>query len=156
MENWETSLQTVKIPDSPFFFSTITPLDWAMPMVAIKDIGLACADAALSPSGSESQPSSKKVKAVELHGPRPYSPLDVKAAFEEILGKGKEVQVRPVEKEGLLGFFGRVFPHPTAAKWFADMMLAAIPGGIMVEDPEPTGIYIKGETELVDVLRGLW
>ncbi|KAM7188128.1 hypothetical protein V8F20_010700 [Naviculisporaceae sp. PSN 640] len=80
----------------------------------------------------------------------------LKAALEETLGNGKEVQVRPVEKEGLLGFFGHVFPHATAVKWFADMMLAAIPAGIMAEDPEPDGSYINAEIELVDVMRGLW
>ncbi|KAK4208481.1 hypothetical protein QBC37DRAFT_296633 [Rhypophila decipiens] len=152
MENWASSIPMVK-GDPSFFFSTITPLDWAMPMVATKDIGAACANAALSDS---SEASKSKVKAVELHGPKPYSALDVKKAFEEVIGGGKDVQVRPIEREALVEFFGQVFRHPTVAKWFGEMMMAATPGGIMVEDPEPTEDYLYGKTGLVDMLRSMW
>ena len=119
-----------------------------MPMVAIKDIGQTCADSAM---GREDLPESPYI--VELHGPRAYSAMDVKSAFEEV--SGKEVQVRGVPREGLLGFFGKVVPAKTA-KRFADMMLAATPGGVMAEDREPVGRYVVGETGLVEVLRGMY
>lgn len=146
MENWATSIKMVK--EDGFFYSPITPLEWAMPMVAVKDIGRTCADTAV---GQEALGESPYI--VELHGPRPYSALDVKGAFEEIAGR--EIQVKPIPREGLLGFFGAMFPAKTARR-FADMMLATTPGGIMAEDPEPTGRYGTGETELVEVLKGMY
>lgn len=146
MENWATSIKMVQERGS--FYSPITPLEWAMPMVAVKDIGQACASTAV---GQDSLPESPYI--VELHGPKTYSALDVKSAFEGIAGK--EIQVKPVPREGLLGFFGAVFPAKTA-KRFADMMLAATPGGIMAEDPKPTGRCIYGKTELVEVLKEMY
>ena len=34
MENWATAMATINSPD-PFFFSTITPLDYKIPMVRV-------------------------------------------------------------------------------------------------------------------------
>ncbi|KAK3312312.1 hypothetical protein B0H66DRAFT_570410 [Apodospora peruviana] len=146
MENWATSVESVK--EGSFFFSTFAPVDFKMPMVALKDIGQACADTAVAEGLGTVSP-----YIFELQGPRLYSPMDVKQAFEEVAAK--PVEVRPIPREAVPGFFGKVFP-PKVAKLYADMVRAATPGGVMAEDPSPTEIVRKGKTELVDVLRGVY
>lgn len=73
-------------------------------------------------------------------------------AFEEVTGKSLEM--RPVEKAGLGDFYAAVFP-PMVAKHFAEMNASYLEGGILFEDPEPTGEKKYGKTELVEVFRGL-
>lgn len=139
------SLDTLKAPE-PFFFSTITPLDFKVAMVAIKDIGEALATELTRPEAPSSKP-----HVLELHGPRAYTPLDVKAAFEE--GLGREVAVKPVEKDELAEFYGQVFPKEIVPDW-VEMAVSFLPGGIAERDAdeEREGI-VRGRSELGEVLR---
>ncbi|KAJ5335817.1 uncharacterized protein N7506_005753 [Penicillium brevicompactum] len=109
MENWTVNLATLKGPDL-FFFSTITPVDFQILMVSISDIGATLADPL---TGKEALPT--KPYIVELHGPQKYSPLVVRGAFTQALGK--EVELRPVEKERLRHFYAKIFPPTILDCW---------------------------------------
>ncbi|KAK3346322.1 hypothetical protein B0T25DRAFT_571466 [Lasiosphaeria hispida] len=146
MENWAASIETIQ--EASFFFSTLTPLDFKLPHIATQDIGQACATELLSTGA----PLKSNPYIFDLEGPQPYSALDVKRAFEEVVGK--ELEVRPVEKEGLLDFWSSVFP-PEVAKRFTELNLSFLPGGILYENSKPTGETRYGKTELAEVLKQL-
>ncbi|KAK4149280.1 hypothetical protein C8A00DRAFT_38129 [Chaetomidium leptoderma] len=144
MENWAMSLDTIL--REGFFYTTLTPLDHALPMIAVQDIGSTCA-AELLGAGNTALPSNPHI--FELHGPRAYTSVDVQQAFEEVMGKS--IEMRPIEKAGLDEFYAAVFP-PMVAKEFAAMNASYLEGGILYEDPQPT-VREKGTTELLDVVR---
>ncbi|KAM5350662.1 hypothetical protein ACJ41O_007167 [Fusarium nematophilum] len=146
MENWTMSLETLKSP-SPFFFSTITPLDFKVAMVAIKDIG----DALATQLTKESAPPTKP-HILELHGPKPYTPLDAQKAFSKALSK--EVAVKAVEKADLPAFFGQVFPPEIVHHW-VEMATCFLPGGIAEKDAQKEGgvEVVKGRTELDEAIE---
>ncbi|KAK4205208.1 hypothetical protein QBC40DRAFT_249214 [Triangularia verruculosa] len=148
-ENWASGLKTAALSDQPFIYSTITPADKAVPHIATKDIGVASAAELLS-----SSPLPKNPYVFELHGPS-YNSLDVKKAFEEAVGK--EVELKPIPKEGLREYYSAVFP-PHVAEKYAAMNESFLDGGILGRDPEPTGEVRKvGDraTGLAEVLKGL-
>lgn len=148
MENWAMSLETLRAPE-PFIFSTITPLDWKIPMIAVKDIRSTLASELLK----ESTPPAKPY-IFELHGPRQYTPLDVQEAFSKALGK--EVAIKPVEKSELRGFFSQVFPEPIVGDW-VEMATSFLPGGIMAADTvdyDKVNV-VRGPTELDKVLKAV-
>lgn len=160
MENWAAALET--IPEAGFFFTTFTPTDLKLPhvsipiaeskieelltcrQVAIKDIGQTCADELLA-TGTALKASPY---VFDLCSPRKFSSDDVHKAWEEAAGKTIEMKVIP--KEGLAEFYGAVFP-PAIAELYVEMNVALLPGGIIVEDPSPTGETRHGKTELVGV-----
>ena len=117
--------------------------------IAIKDIGEACAKELLA--AGTALPSSPY--PFELLGPV-YSTEDVRKVFAQV--SGKEVEIREIPKEGLLEFYGAVFP-PSVAKYYADMNVSLLEGGILSEHPEPTAdVRQDGKTELVEVIRELY
>lgn len=141
MENWTMNLATLRGPH-PFFRSTITPVDYEIPMVSISDIGATLAEQLI---GTETL--LRKPYIVALHGPRRYSPLDVRAAFTRALGK--EVELRPVEKDKLREFYAQIFP-PTIVDYWAEMAESILPDGklgseYMLHSHAPT---IHGHTDL--------
>ncbi|KAL2167420.1 hypothetical protein VTG60DRAFT_1326 [Thermothelomyces hinnuleus] len=145
MENWALSLETLP---SGFFYTTVTPVDRPLNMIAVQDIGATLAGELLATGGA--LPSNPHV--FELRGPRDYSSLDVQKAFEEVTGKS--VELRAVERDELDGFYAAVFPPSVAAR-FTAMTKSFLEGGILYEDPQPTGEKKYGATELVEVLRQL-
>ncbi|KAL2015995.1 hypothetical protein VTK56DRAFT_4463 [Thermocarpiscus australiensis] len=146
MENWAMSVQTVR---EAGFFTTLTPLDNALHMVAIKDIGETCVSELLA--AGKVLPANPYV--FELSGPRAYTSVDVQKAFEAV--SGKSVEMRPVEKAGLADFYGAVFP-PAVAKEYVEMNESYLPGGIMYENPNPTGEIQYGKTDLVDAIKAMY
>jgi uncharacterized protein YbjT (DUF2867 family) len=114
--------------------------------IAVQDIGSTCA-AELLAAGT-AVPLNPHI--YELWGPRAYTSEDVHKAFEEVLGKS--VEMRPIEKDGLDDFYAAVFP-PVVAAHFAEMNRSYLAGGILYEDPQPTGEIRHGKTELVEVFR---
>ena len=145
MENWTVALDTLKDPE-PFFFSTVTPLDYKVPMVAVKDIGQVMATQLIT---AEKQPTSPYI--FELHGPRDFTPLDVQASFSKAMGK--DVAVKPIEQDQLLSFYGRVFPPSIVGEW-VEMAKSFLPGGPAVENPPPEkerGV-VRGKTELDEAI----
>jgi NAD(P)H dehydrogenase (quinone) len=85
MENWGGSLYAVEQGVLPTFLVA----DKAIPQVATRDVGTAAARL-LAEGGS-----GKRV--IQLAGPREYSPRDVAAAIERIVGKPIAVQQAPEE-----------------------------------------------------------
>ncbi|KAM4066184.1 NAD(P)H-binding domain-containing protein [Hirsutella rhossiliensis] len=141
MENWTMNFDTLKAPQ-PFFFSTITPLDWRVPMVAVDDIGSTLAAELLNETIPPTKP-----HIFELHGPQPYTPLDVQAAFSKVLKR--EVAVKPVAKNELYDFFSRIFPQQIVGEW-VEMAASFLPGGIMAADTinyDDVNV-VRGVTEL--------
>ena len=116
--------------------------------IAIEDIGQTCADELLA-TGTELKVSPY---IFDLQAPRMLSSVDVHKAWEEAVGKTLEMKVIP--KEGLAEFYGAVFP-PSLAESYVEMNVALLPGGIIVEDPKPTGETRYGKTEAVEVFRKL-
>ncbi|KAL2163945.1 hypothetical protein VTH06DRAFT_3158 [Thermothelomyces fergusii] len=148
MENWAASLETLP---SGFFYTTITPVDRPLNMIAVQDIGATLAGEALAAGGGGLEASPH---VFELRGPRDYSSLDVQRAFEEATG-GRQIELRAVAPDGGLdAFYAAVFPPAVAAR-FAAMNRSFLEGGILDRDPDPTPEKRYGTTELVDVLRRL-
>ena len=139
------SLETLKAPE-PFFFTTITPVDWKVPMIAIHDIGLTLARELVS----ERTPPSK-LHIFELQGPEPYTPLDVQRAFS--LALGRDVAIKPVEKDELPDFFAKFFPPENVDEW-VEMAKSFIPGGIAARDVSEQNEenIVHGTTTLAEVL----
>ncbi|KAJ4182416.1 hypothetical protein NW755_010466 [Fusarium falciforme] len=146
MENWTMSLETLKAPH-PFFYSTITPLDFKVGMVAVKDIGQALASELVK----ESTPPAKPY-ILELHGPQPYTPLDVRDAFSQVLDK--DVEVTAVEKQDLPAFYGKIFPPQIINEW-VEMATCFLPGGIAEKDVTKQGEVdiVRGKTELIEAIQ---
>lgn len=140
------SLDTLKAPE-PFFFSTITPLDFKVHMVAIKDIGEALAAQLTKPSVPNTKP-----QILELHGPEPYTPYDVQKAFSRALNKN--VAVKPVERQELAAFYANVFPPQIVDEW-VEMATSFLPGGIAEKDVnKPTDAeVVQGKTTLFEGLE---
>jgi hypothetical protein len=146
MENWTMNLATLKGPDS-FFFSTITPVDYKIPMVSILDIGTCLAEQLTDQANLR-----KKLHIVELHGPQKYSPLDVRAAFTRALGK--EVDLRPVEKHHLHQFYAQIFP-PTILDYWVEMAMSILPDGKLGTEYllRPRGPVLYGRTILETAIK---
>ncbi|KAF4983548.1 hypothetical protein FZEAL_1083 [Fusarium zealandicum] len=146
MENWTMALETLKAPE-PFFFSTITPLDFKVAMIAVQDIGHTLATELVKESTSSAKP-----HIFELHGPRPYSALDVQQAFSQALGK--EVEVKAVQREDLPGFYSQVFPPEIVGDW-VEMATSFLPGGIAEKDAsKPSHVeVVLGKTELKEAIE---
>lgn len=145
MENWTVALDTLRGPE-PFFFSTVTPLEWKIPMVAVGDVGAVIAAQALKRESSPRRP-----YVFELHGPRMYSPLDVQVALSDALRT--RVAVRPVARGDLDGFYKQVFPEDVVPEW-VEMATSFLPGGVMKpgDVEEGTGV-VNGKTELGDAVK---
>ncbi len=117
--------------------------------VAVKDIGATCAAEALA---AGTAPASSP-HIYELHGPRAYTSLDAQKAFQEVSGKSLDMQ--PIPKDGLGEFYAAVFP-PMVAAAFAEMNASYLEGGILYENPQPTGEIKYGKTGLLEVLREIY
>ncbi|CZR48580.1 uncharacterized protein FPRO_04095 [Fusarium proliferatum ET1] len=146
MENWTMSVETLKGPN-PFFFSTITPLDFKIAMVAIRDIGEAMATQLTRDWTPPTKPC-----IMELHGPEPYSPLDAQKAFSQALGK--DVEIKAIGKEELPEFYGKIFAPQIVNEW-VEMSTCFLPGGIAEKDlSKPSDVdVIYGKTTLAEALR---
>jgi uncharacterized protein YbjT (DUF2867 family) len=133
----------------PFFYSTITPLDWKVAMVAVRDIGRSIADDLVRAAPRATSP-----YTYELHGPQAYSPLDVHAAFTEVLGPS--VAMRPVEKHELHDFYGKLFPPQIVDDW-VEMALSFQPGGIAEAEISRGGAggaeVVRGKTGLFEAIK---
>lgn len=140
------SVETLKGP-TPFFFSTITPLDFKIAMVAIKDIG-----EAMATQLTRDWVPPSKLHIMELRGPEPYSPLDAQEASSQALGK--DVQVKAVEKENLAEFYGNIFAPQIVNEW-VEMSTCFLPGGIAEKDhSKPSDVdVIYGKITLAEALR---
>ncbi|KAM5526732.1 NmrA family protein [Fusarium oxysporum f. sp. phaseoli] len=130
MENWSSALDTIN-SDNPYFYSTIAPLDYSLPMVSVKDIGKTCAREALS-AGT---PLERSPRIVYLHGPRNFTVRDVWEAFEKVTGK--KIKTNLVDD-------------------FVEMMLTFLPGGLLEEEMNDLTNAVRGDDTLVDSFSRMW
>ncbi|KFA54561.1 hypothetical protein S40293_02240 [Stachybotrys chartarum IBT 40293] len=146
MENWTYFLDSLDAP-RPFITSTITPLDWQVPMVAAADIGAALALELIKQANATEKP-----YIFELHGPKMYSPRDVQTCFSEVLGH--EVAVKAIEKEDLRGFYSKLFPRQIVDDW-VEMAVSFLPGGPIALDKIDwdTRRIVRGERDLAAVVE---
>ncbi len=72
-------------------------------------------------------------------------------AWEEALG-GQKLKMTVLEKEALRGYYGAVFP-PSTADGMTELNLCFLEGGILYENPKPTGETRYTKTELVEVFK---
>ncbi|VUC35465.1 unnamed protein product [Clonostachys rosea] len=153
MENWAMVVATLKGPQ-PFIFSTLTPLDFAISMVAVRDIGKILAREVMTATGaSESGQRKTNPYIFEIHGPAKYSSLDVQRAFSKAIGQ--DVAIKPIEKDQLSTFFGQ-FMSPAAVPDIAEMTLSILPGGKMVEEPDPISRdVVCGDTSLDEGIKDI-
>ncbi|KAJ6785053.1 hypothetical protein PWT90_05236 [Aphanocladium album] len=138
IENWTMfNADTLKEAE-PYFNSLVTPLDFQLPMVAVKDIGSTFATGLLS---SYTPPVKPYVFA--LHGPKEYSPNDVQAAFSKVMGR--QIGMKAIDKDKLADFFSAILPPHLVDAW-VEMSTSFLPGGVAA--PGSEGI------EDVNVVRG--
>ena len=109
MENWAWSFAPVL--DKGVFPSMFLPIERAIPMVCVADIGKAVATCLMQPP--------EQNQIIELHGPRDYSPAHTATAFSELLEK-KILAVEAPESGWPDVFSGKGFP-PVTVKAFCDM-----------------------------------
>lgn len=88
----------------------------------------------------------------DLFGPREYSSLDVKQAVEEVTGKS--LDLISIERDNLGDFFAQQAP-PYAIPYLVEMVIAALPGGVMVNDFKDTENIVRGKVYIKEALRKL-
>ncbi|KAH7016354.1 uncharacterized protein B0I36DRAFT_337432 [Microdochium trichocladiopsis] len=145
MQNWASAISTVT-SDTPRFSSVITPEDFEIPMVSVKDIGKVCAAEATAVGA----PLDVHPYVFELHGSQWYSTNDVKKAFEEVIQK--PVHVDLVTQDELRSHFGAFIP-PVVADSFVEMTRSFLPGGCAMPRKEGDGEVRLGTETLVDAFR---
>lgn len=88
---------------------------------------------------------------VELHGPKAYSPEDVRGAFE--LVTGKKIELKLVERDQLRPYYSEIFPPPVV-DLFVEMTESLLPGGILMKgDPKNPPLIHRGTDTLVDSVQ---
>lgn len=90
----------------------------------------------------------------ELWGPEDYSSLDTQAAFAA--AAGRDVEVRPVPKDGLGDFFVQAGLPPSVAKEWAEMSACFLPGGIIEADVSRTEGIVRGKTTLHEAIKEMY
>ncbi|KAF5025012.1 hypothetical protein F66182_2963 [Fusarium sp. NRRL 66182] len=133
--------------EHPSIQSWITPIDYKIPMVSLKDIAECCANSLLAES---TRPSPHYFK---LFGPRSYSSIDLKEAVEEVIGK--QVELKLVERDQLPEYWSKIVPE-AYVQGFVGMTAAGLPGGVIEKDWVYDEKTVQGKQELVDSLRSLY
>ena len=87
MSNWDTALETAR---SEGVVHTLYPADFALPMVAPRDLGRVAARLITAPAN--------QTGVHEVEGPERYTPADVAAAFANALGRPVKAIVTPREE----------------------------------------------------------
>ncbi|RAK95980.1 NAD(P)-binding protein [Aspergillus ibericus CBS 121593] len=148
MENWASAIATVQ-SEPPHLYSPITPVDYEIPMVAVTDVGKACATYLMAVDIP------KHPFVIEVQGPREYAVKDVQNAFAEAAGHA--VEVRPVAKADLATFFGQFLPEASVGP-FVEMTLSFLPGGFLAQNAgnaSPDRVY-RGRTELAEAIGRMY
>ncbi len=140
MENWAWSLTPVL--EKGVLPSMFLPLEKAIPMVSVTDIGKAVAMSLMSPP--------ERNQIVELHGPQDYSPVHAALAFSELLGK-EIAAVEAAESTWPDVFRGSGFP-PATVQAFCDMFHGFNDNTIVFEENHTTA---RGTTDLKTALGNL-
>lgn len=114
--------------------------------ISVKDVGAWAAQTLLDPSP---KPAFWETK---LYGPRSVTPNELKAAFEEVLGKKGEMTLVPPEK--LREFWAALLPEKYVDE-FVDFTTAQLEGGVLLpEYPVDEGTIVM-KRELIEDLRDM-
>jgi uncharacterized protein YbjT (DUF2867 family) len=138
MENWGRSLSAVGGGVLPSFLT----VDKAIPLVATRDIG-ATAARLLSEAGS-----GKRV--IELAGPREYTPRDVAAVVQRIVGR--PIGVEQVPEEAMAPALMDAGMNAEWARLFQELTHGLNANIVVWEGGHP---FWRGETDLETVLSPL-
>ncbi|KAK1708007.1 hypothetical protein BDP67DRAFT_546986 [Colletotrichum lupini] len=149
MENWASVLKTAS-DDTPHFSSVLCPIDYAIPMVSVKDVGRTCAREALAISS----PMRHNPYIFNLYGPESYSTKDVHRAVEDLTFKYNKVKVTLVEDEQLEDFFAQSYRPPTA-ELFVEMTRSLLPGGIVAGNMREGHLLQRGSETLREVIEDI-
>jgi uncharacterized protein YbjT (DUF2867 family) len=137
MSNWDALAGEVRRTGE---LHTIFPAEFALPMVAPRDVARVAAARLASPISD--------VGVREVEGPRRYSCADVAQAFGEALGRPVQVVVTP--RAGWIAAYRRLGFSEAAADAYARMTAATVDGGIDAHDDA-----IRGPTTLESYIRRL-
>ncbi|KAF4340657.1 hypothetical protein FBEOM_5441 [Fusarium beomiforme] len=133
--------------ENPTIHSWITPIDYKIPLVGLKDVAENCANSLLAETAKPSP------HYFNVFGPRTYGSLDLKAAVEEIIGK--KVELKLVEEDQLLDYWKQIVPELYVEE-FKEMTTAGFAGGVIAKYFVYDENTVRGKVELVDSLRSLY
>ncbi|CAF3536586.1 hypothetical protein SNK03_007214 [Fusarium graminearum] len=133
--------------ENPTVHSWITPIDYKIPLVGLKDVASNCANHLLA---STAKPSPHYLN---VFGPRAYGSVDLKETVEEVTGKKFELKL--VEEDQLLDYWKQIVPEAHVEE-FKEMTTAGLSGGVIAKDFVYDETTVRGEQELVDALRALY
>ncbi|CAM1503155.1 Fc.00g079310.m01.CDS01 [Cosmosporella sp. VM-42] len=148
-EDW-AHLLGMALADPPAIQSWITPVDHKVPMVKLRKPKRHKQMLCKLPTGRVNQTQPPLFQAIRSPALQLYRSQD---AVGEVTGK--EVELKPVKRDELAGFFAKQVPEGYVQE-LVDMTTALLPGGIMVGDFEYDENTIKGRVQLVDTLRQLY
>jgi uncharacterized protein YbjT (DUF2867 family) len=138
MDNWAPVLGAAKGQGVlPTFIAPAAKI----PMISTKDIGRVGAEQLMA--------GGKGKQIVELAGPEEYSPNDVAAALEQILGKPVSAQHAPLS--AVAHTFRSFGFSDEAAKLFEEMYTSFSTGAIGYEHPAS---LVRGRIALAEALKG--
>jgi len=140
MENWTWSLAPAL--EKGVLPSMFLPIERAIPMVSVADIGETVAKCLMQPP--------ERNQLIELHGPQDYSPIHAAQALSELLKKNI-VSVEAPEITWPEVFSGKGFP-PVTVQAFCDMFHGFNDDTIVFEGTHAT---LRGTTDLKTALATL-
>lgn len=147
MDNWANCIPTLRLPQA-HIESIITPTNFNIPMVAVKDIGKLLAKELMTSNMNRKSPC-----IVEVCGPTSYSPGSVAASFT--MAMSKMVTIIPIPPDDLQTYWQRFF-LPNVAREYAEMTRSFLPGGRMNREPDPIQREVlRGETDLKDLVADI-
>lgn len=139
MENWASS---VPVAAKEGVLPTFIPRNHLLPMVATRDIGTVSAQALLDgPRGR---------RVIELAGPKDLTPDDVAATLTELLGR--PVTATDVPLDAVVPTFVSLGLSEDVARLYQELFAGVRSGVVGWESPQDV---VRGQTELIDVLRPL-
>lgn len=140
MENWAWSLAPAL--EKRVLPSMFLPIERAIPMVSVADIGAVAAECLMQPP--------ERNQLIELHGPQDYSPVDAGIALRELLGNNITSIAAP-ESSWPEVFKSMGFP-PVTVQAFCDMFHGFNDDTIVFEGSHTTK---RGKTDLKTALGKL-
>ncbi|KAF4451360.1 hypothetical protein F53441_5626 [Fusarium austroafricanum] len=133
--------------ENPTIYSWITPIDYKIPLVGLKDVGENCANSLLAKTANPSP------HYFNVFGPRSYGSLDLREVVEEITGK--KVELKLVETDQLLDYWKQIVPEAYAQE-FKEMTTAGSEDGVIAKSFVYDESTIRGKVELLDGLRSVY
>ncbi|KAI6780663.1 uncharacterized protein J7T54_001167 [Emericellopsis cladophorae] len=141
-EDWAMQIPTLK-EDPPFITSVFSPLDYKVPMVSIKDIGLYAARSVTGP------PPATSPQIFKLYGPKAYSALDVRDAVARAINR--DLEIKEVTPDNLREHTAAMVPESMVDD-LVGLTTATLPGGKLQDEFEPRqGVDEIGEVTLEDI-----